>query len=46
MRYRKEVLEPGGSKAGAELVKGFLGRPQNLEAFKKWMDEEFREGGK
>jgi len=46
MRYRKAVLEPGGSKAGAELVKGFLGRPQSLEAFKKWMDEEFREGGK
>ena len=46
MRYRKAVLEPGGSKAGAELVKGFLGRPQNLEAFKRWMDEEFREGGK
>jgi len=46
MRYRKAVLEPGGSKAGTELVQGFLGRPQNLEAFKKWMDEEFREGGK
>jgi len=46
MRYRKAVLEPGGSKAGTELVQGFLGRPQNLEAFKKWMDEEFHEGGK
>ncbi len=42
MRYRKAVLEPGGSKAGAELVRGFLGRPQNLDAFKVWMDEEFR----
>jgi len=40
------VLEPGGSKAGTEQVQGFLGRPQNLEAFKKWMDEEFRENGK
>jgi len=46
MRYRKTVLEPGGSKVGTELVQGFLGRPQNLEAFKKWMDEEFRESGK
>lgn len=46
MRYRKAVLEPGGSKAGTELVRGFLGRPQNLEAFKKWMDEEFQERGK
>ena len=42
MRYRKAVLEPGGSKPGTELVRGFLGRPQNLEAFKQWMDEEFR----
>jgi thimet oligopeptidase len=42
MRYRKTVLEPGGSKPGTELVRGFLGRPQNLEAFKLWMDEEFR----
>jgi len=42
MRYRKTVLEPGGSVAGTELVRGFLGRPQNLDAFKKWMDEEFR----
>jgi len=46
VRYRKTVLEPGGSKSGTELVQGFLGRPQNLEAFKKWMDEEFRESGK
>ena len=43
MRYRKTVLEPGGSKPGTELVRGFLGRPQNLDAFKKWLDEEFRD---
>jgi len=43
MRYRKAVLEPGGSKPGTELVRSFLGRPQNLDAFKLWMDEEFRE---
>jgi thimet oligopeptidase len=42
MRYRRTVLEPGGSKAGTELVRGFLGRPQNLDAFKKWLDEEFQ----
>jgi thimet oligopeptidase len=46
MRYRKSVLEPGGSKPGTELVRGFLGRPQNLEAFKLWMDEEFRDPAK
>jgi thimet oligopeptidase len=42
MRYRRTVLEPGGSKPGTELVSGFLGRPQNLDAFKKWLDEEFQ----
>ena len=46
MRYRKAVLEPGGSKAGTELVRGFLGRPQNLDAFKLWMDEEFHDSAK
>jgi thimet oligopeptidase len=46
MRYRRAVLEPGGSKPGTELVRDFLGRPQNLEAFKKWMDEEFHESPK
>jgi thimet oligopeptidase len=44
MRYRRAVLEPGGSKPGTELVRGFLGRPQNLDAFKLWMDQEFRGG--
>jgi thimet oligopeptidase len=46
MRYRRSVLEPGGSKAGTELVRGFLGRPQNLDAFKAWMGEEFAGPGK
>jgi len=41
MRYRRMVLEPGGSKPGAELIRDFLGRPQSLDAFKTWMDEEF-----
>ena len=41
MRYRKAVLEPGGSKAGTELVRSFLGRPRNLDASELWMDEEF-----
>ena len=41
LRYRKAVLEPGGSKPAAELVKDFLGRPQNIEAMEKWMDKEF-----
>jgi thimet oligopeptidase len=42
MRYRRQVLEPGGTKSGNDLVKGFLGRPQNLDAFKAWLGEEFQ----
>jgi thimet oligopeptidase len=41
MRYRHSVLEPGASKPAAELVKDFLGRPENMNALKAWMDEEF-----
>jgi thimet oligopeptidase len=41
MRYRHVVLEPGGSMSANELVKNFLGRPQNMTAFQKWMGEEF-----
>jgi thimet oligopeptidase len=31
--YRKTVLEPGGTKDAADLVKDFLGRPYSFEAF-------------
>ncbi len=41
MRYRKFVLEPGGAKPAAELVRDFLGREQSLEPFKAWIGEEF-----
>jgi thimet oligopeptidase len=41
LRYRETVLEPGGSEPGSELVKNFLGRPQNLKAFEEWMNQEF-----
>jgi thimet oligopeptidase len=44
MRYRRLVLEPGGSVSANELVKQFLGRPQGLEAFQHWMNEEFETG--
>ncbi len=46
MRYRRAVLEPGAGKPAAELVKDFLGRPQNMDALKKWMNEEFAEPAK
>jgi len=41
MRYRRVVLEPGGSMPANDLVKNFLGRPQNLTAIEHWMGEEF-----
>ncbi len=42
MRYRSTVLEPGAAKPAAELVRDFLGRPQNMDALKSWMSEEFK----
>ena len=44
MKYRKAVLEPGGSQPANDVVKNFLGRPQNMAAFQKWMAEEFADG--
>jgi thimet oligopeptidase len=37
-RYRKMVLEPGGSKPAAELVQEFLGRPYNFNAYEAWLN--------
>ncbi len=37
-RYRKAVLEPGGSKKAAELVSDFLGRPYDFSAFEQWLN--------
>jgi thimet oligopeptidase len=44
MKYRRVVLEPGGSMSANDLVKNFLGRPQNMTAFQHWLGEEF-DGG-
>jgi len=41
MRYRRIVLGPGGSMSANDLVKNFLGRPQNMVALQHWMAEEF-----
>ncbi|HVR25661.1 MAG TPA: M3 family metallopeptidase [Candidatus Polarisedimenticolia bacterium] len=41
MRYRRIVLEPGGSMSANDLVKNFMGRPQNISALQHWMAEEF-----
>jgi thimet oligopeptidase len=41
MRYRQTVLEPGGTQSANDLVKNFLGRPQDMRAFEAWIGEEF-----
>jgi len=42
LRYRRAVLEPGGSVSANELVRTFLGREQNMDAFRDWLGEEFQ----
>jgi Zn-dependent oligopeptidase len=42
-RYRKTVLEQGGSKPGREMVRDFLGRDEEFSAFSKWLTEEFED---
>ena len=37
-RYRRAVLEPGGSKPAAELVRDFLGRDYDFAAYQQWLD--------
>jgi thimet oligopeptidase len=36
-RYRKAVLEPGGSKPAAQLVRDFLGRDASFAPFERWL---------
>jgi thimet oligopeptidase len=38
-RYRRMILEPGGSAPAARLVEDFLGRPFNFEAWRRWLEE-------
>jgi len=45
MRYRRTVLEPGGSTSANDLVRNFLGREHNMVAFQKWMGQEFESSG-
>jgi thimet oligopeptidase len=41
LRYRSTVLEKTGSIPANDLVKSFLGRPQTLDAFVLWLNQEF-----
>jgi thimet oligopeptidase len=40
-RYRSTVLEKTGSMPANDLVRSFLGRPQAIDAFVVWMNQEF-----
>jgi thimet oligopeptidase len=42
LRYRSTVLEKTGSMPANQLVQTFLGRPQAIDAFKGWMNQEFQ----
>jgi thimet oligopeptidase len=41
LRYRREVLEPGGSKPARDLVHAFLGREVSMSALRHWISREF-----
>jgi thimet oligopeptidase len=45
MRYRSTVLAPGATKPAMQLVRDFLGREMNLDAYRRWMLAEFEGGG-
>jgi len=38
-RYRKIVLAPGGARPAAEVVRSFLGRNYNFDAYEAWVRE-------
>ncbi|HEU4333145.1 MAG TPA: M3 family metallopeptidase [Candidatus Eisenbacteria bacterium] len=38
-KYRKTVLAPGGSKPAADVVRAFLGRDFNYDAYEAWIRE-------
>jgi len=41
MRYRQAVLAPGSTRPAAQLLRDFLGREPNLDAYRRWMLAEF-----
>jgi thimet oligopeptidase len=38
-RYRRAVLEPGGSKPAEALLEDFLGRKPSFEAYQNWLND-------
>lgn len=43
-RYRRAVLDPGGSKHAEELVEDFLGRKSTFNAYQDWLNASARPG--
>ncbi|HYD72183.1 MAG TPA: M3 family metallopeptidase, partial [Candidatus Binatia bacterium] len=39
MRYRQQVLAPGGSRPAQQLIETFLGRPWTLDAYRRRLAE-------
>ena len=39
MRYRRQVLEPGGTRPARELVQAFLGREVSMNALRGWITQ-------
>lgn len=37
LRYREAILEPGGSRDAADLVRAFLGRDYSVDAYRAWL---------
>lgn len=44
-RYRQIVLEQGAMKDASVLVEEILGRPYNLDAYRKWLTGSAPKGG-
>jgi Zn-dependent oligopeptidase len=42
LRYRQTVLEKTGAMPANDLVTNFLGRPESIDAFVAWMNQEFK----
>ena len=39
-RYREAIFLPGSSHSAADVVKDYLGRPFNFDAWEKWLNKE------
>ncbi|KSU56461.1 M3 family metallopeptidase [Microbacterium enclense] len=37
LRYRREILEPGGTRDARDLVEAFLGRESAFDAYRDWL---------